>query len=208
MPEPEDSRLKYDALQRAMAILQAAQPKEGEEANPQLQYEAQAKAYATLVDYLRPPPPARKVVKLSDLQKMVGETFTVEIEMPMQGLVSVEGHRLSPAEVDVFQSVINEVLPPQVKGTPADKPQFNEFEPEYVKRKKKAFKLARALALYWAYPMFAGEKPGLEKHEEIYAFIQSRLTDSILDALLHPLNDWGLRKVALVNFISGSSPTS
>ena len=208
MPESNDSRLKYDALQRAVAILQAAQPKEGEEPNPQLQFEAQQKAYNALVDYLKPPPAPKKIAKLADLQAMVMETFTVNIELPMQGTIAVEGRRLSPAEVDQFQSIINEVLPPQVKGSPADKPQFNDADPEYMKRKRKAFGVARAWALYCAYPMFKEERPGLEKQDDIYQFIQSKLTESILEVLLHPLNDWGLRKVALVNFISGSSPTS
>jgi hypothetical protein len=204
----ENDRLKYDALQRALTILAGAQPAEGDTPNPQLQLEAQQKAYDALLSYLAPPPPPKKIVKLSDLQSMVDETFDVEVDLPLQGTVAITGRRLSPAELEVVQSIANSVLPPQVKGTPAEKPVFNDNDPDYLRNKKRVLITARAVALYTAYPMFREEKPKLEKHSDIYEFVQSKLTEPILETLFVPLNDGGLRKVALVNFTSASSRQS
>ena len=114
---PDEPRLKYDALQRALAILASAEPKEGETPNPQLQLEAQQKAYETLLKYLEPPPAPKKIVKLADLQSMVDETFTVEVDLPVKGTVGIEGRRLSPAELAAIGSIFDSVMPPIVKGT-------------------------------------------------------------------------------------------
>ena len=154
------------------------------------------------------PKPPRRITKLSELQAMCEERFDIEIQITSNEPVLITGRRLTPAESTILDEIINSVLPPSIKGVKAEDDRFDFNNAGFIKAKKAAMVKARALGVYWAYPMYWGDGPLTTDTEAIVKFVQSKLTEAVLQVLWQQLQDGGVRKVSFINFSSANSQTN
>ena len=111
-----------------------------------------------------PPPPAAVVERVGTLGELVARLPGVECALKLgEKTVVVAGRRLTPGEERRVFSLVNECFPPVIPGVPGPdgKPGEERYavtDPGYLKRKAEQYSLARALALWWGYPMFREQR--------------------------------------------------
>lgn len=125
------------------------------------------------------------------------------VQFTFDGLpYEIEVRTLLPHEDALLDQMMDSVLPPlKASGPkPGDAMIPDIGNPDYQKRKNDAYITARALALYWAVPIFSAEKPGLKNASEITDYVQSKLTTQLLDTLFNGVRNGRVDLAALVNF--------
>lgn len=69
---------------------------------------------------------------------------------------------------------------------------YDEFDPGYLEKRETAAKKVRSLVVYACCPSVAAAKPGLTAVDEIHAFVQTILTENILNLLALKAQEGGL----------------
>ena len=139
------------------------------------------------------------ITSLADLQKQIEAPLTIRVQY--QGtLYAFPARRLTPEENAMLKELDSSVLPPLIKGPTAADDRHDWGSAEYLKRKEPVEIAVRSLCLYWTIPAFAAEKPALKKREEIVAFVQTKLTAPILEALY-----MGIRKAERPDIIEATN---
>ena len=111
-----------------------------------------------------PPPPAAVVERVGTLGELVARLPGVECALKLgEKTVVVAGRRLTPGEERRVFALVNECFPPVIPGVPGPdgKPGEERYavtDPGYLKRKAEQYSLARALALWWGYPLFREQR--------------------------------------------------
>lgn len=169
----------------------------------------------------------KAVESLEDLNRIVQKEFFIELQIGFPSAssdndmtlrqvdvaetrtgttVRFKIRRLKPFETQRVADIQNEVIPPMRKvrqgRDDAEEPDF--MNPEYLKAREIARIRGRALAVYLGVDVFNREKTSLGSIDEIFEFVQGKLTDHILDVLFNAVNDSGVEKAHLVNFTSTS----
>lgn len=147
-------------------------------------------------------PTRQKVYTLAMLQQQC-ETKK-EVQFTLDNIpYAVEVRTLTPDEDAQLEQILDAVVPPMRPvpgGKAGDAPMPDIANVEYQKKKSEAGLMVRALALYWAVPIFCQEKPGLTNGTDIKNFIQSKLNNAILDVLFAGVRNGRIGTASLVNF--------
>jgi len=96
---------------------------------------------------------------------------------------------LRPDETEKLELILKEAHPPLKEVAQADGRREMQYvpDPETLEKSAHLQRVARALALWWACPIFRESDDGKklvesgEKRDDVFAFIQSKFTDSILE---------------------------
>jgi hypothetical protein len=154
------------------------------------------------VQVLKREPDRQNVFSLALLQAQCEKKKAVHFTL--DGLpYSIEVRTLLPEEDAQLDQLLDSVIPPMKAATgakPGDPMIPDIANPDYQKRKNDTYLTARALALYWAVPVFSAEKPGLKTATEITEFVQKKLTTQLLDILFNGVRNGRIELAALVNF--------
>lgn len=138
--------------------------------------------------------PPVEITELSQLEKLShGEPIIARIVVRGQP-VKLVGRRLKPAETKEVQLLLERclppLLPPEKEGEPA---RYDFRNPKYLEEKEEHRRMARALAIYSAFPVF---KQALEKEggptdrDRIVRFIEEReIEDDILEELFRLITE-------------------
>jgi hypothetical protein len=145
------------------------------------------------------PPKLTVVTSLEQLQKECERNLKIEFDYDGKKF-QMEARRLTPAQDAKLAEILDLIVPPMIRGKQMEDDRPDVTNLEFIQKKNQAAIIARALALYWCVPVFGAEKPGLEKREEIVAFIQSKLNDQILNILYNAIRQGGVTIAELVNF--------
>jgi hypothetical protein len=129
---------------------------------------------------------------LEELQKICRAPLRCEFIL-QEKKVTVEVHRLTPLQTDEIEAIRREPTPPILKGRTPEENKPNYEDPAYKDACAKHGKLARAMTIYFGCPLFATEKPGLTNREHVYEFVQSKLTDLILEVIYLTISGEALR---------------
>ena len=131
-----------------------------------------------------PAPPYRTLTTLAELVAICADPVVVE------GLVGAhrirfEGRRLTPDEHRRVRQLLEQTLPPELPPeTPGGEVRYNLRAPEFLARREENRRKARALALYWAFPLFGREEVRAtpRPESEVVAVVeQAAVEDSLLD---------------------------
>jgi hypothetical protein len=154
------------------------------------------------------PPAIKTITKLEELQGMVNQKFFVDITLAGQDPVRVEGRRLNPAERAITRDMNDSIVPPLIKGATAKDDRNDWSEKGFILARNRMARTTRAMEVYWSYSFIQDGRPNLSKSEDIEKYVQSILSDAVVQALWAGVNDGGIRKVVLVNFTSAESLTN
>jgi hypothetical protein len=147
----------------------------------------------------KPQPTSSKVSSLAELSAIVDKPLLIEFDW-MGSLVQIEARRLRPAESAILSEMMDEAVPPVIKGRTMDEDRPDYGNVDFIKKKAQVGIEARAMALYWCVKMFSDAKPGLSNRKEITEFIQSQLSESVLRAMWNGVSHPVIEKSELVNF--------
>lgn len=131
------------------------------------------------------PAPPTRITSLGQLERIV-ERPVEFVDWIWNERVLITGRLLHPEETEQLRLILNEALPPLVeKDVNGQKVrEHDNSDPKFLEKLRRGERLARALACYWAFPLFAAERPGLADREEILKFVESRkLTERLLDRM-------------------------
>ncbi len=178
--------------------------KDGPAVTPEDAAKTQALVEAVMAEQAsQPSPPSstapRKITTLDELSAIVDKPLTVEIDFLGQ-VLQIDCRRLTPAESAILSEIVDEAIPPVIKGRTMDEDRPDYDNPAFLKKKALVSLEARAMAIYWCVPMFNQAKPGLTNRSEITAFVQSKLNDGVLRALWQSISMPGVNRADLVNF--------
>jgi hypothetical protein len=176
-----------------------------------------------------PVPPApqpveyREIATLADLEKVCSAPVVVECLLanttPPQP-IRLTGKRLTPDQEKrvklILEAAVPPLLPPDPERPQAER-QYDFHAPGYLQAKETNQRLARALTLYWAFPIFvtgwedykkslSPVPPGAPNETQIMEFIESRPLDSTMLDLAYEMVTRNIAYVdeARVGFMSGS----
>lgn len=150
--------------------------------------------------------PPLEITELSQLEKLShGEPIVVDLQIHKQ-TVRLIGRRLKPSETKevklLLERALPPVLPPEREG---GQPRYDFRDPNYLRNAEEDRRVARALAIYSAFPIF---KQSLEKEgnavetKRIVEFIESReMEDDILELLFSRVTERIVGVSAHVGFI-------
>ena len=141
-----------------------------------------------------------KVATLAELSAIIDKPLTVEIDW-MGKAIQLEARRLTPAESAMLTEIMDEAIPPIVKGRTMDEDRPDYANADFIKKKGVVAVEARAMAIYWCVKMFREAKPDLKNRKEITDFVQGQLNESVHRALWQAISEPGVKNAALVNFI-------
>ena len=159
---------------------------------------------AGATDSGEPTKPA-KASSLSELQKFAD--LLTEVPISLNGnTFMVDVRRMRPEEEAKLAAILDAVTPPIKTGKTPEDDRIDFQNPAFIKAKATAEITARALALYWCVPLFGVEKPGLANQNEITEFVQSKLTNAVLNILYAETRNGGIRIPEMANFFSGAQP--
>jgi hypothetical protein len=142
--------------------------------------------------------------QFESLAVLCRKPITVEIVFDNEKF-TIEARRLTPAEDRAIDDIVAPVIPPIIKGKTPDDDRTDWTNADFIRRKAAAEVQARSLGLYMAVPGISAAKPGLVKHDEITAHVQSLFNEQILGLLWQAVRDGGVSKASLVNFTSPSA---
>jgi hypothetical protein len=150
------------------------------------------------------PKPPLEITELSQLEKLShGEPIVVDLQI-RKTAVRLVGRRLRPSESKevklLLERALPPVLPPEREG---GQPRYDFRDPNYLRTAEEDRRVARALAIYSAFPIF---KQALENdaadNKLIVEFIESReMDDDILDLLFARITERIVGVSAYVGFI-------
>jgi len=150
--------------------------------------------------------PVTEITELSQLEKLShGEPIVVDLEIRQQS-VRLVGRRLKPSETKEVKLLLERALPPVLPpGKEGGQPRYDLRDPNYLRAAEEDRRIARALAIYSAFPVFrqALEKEGgAIDNKRIVDFIESReLEDDILELLFSRITERIVGVSAYVGFI-------
>lgn len=161
---------------------------------------------------LTPPPPApTRIASWQQLDELCAAPITARflldgrlIELPLRRLSPAEQHRLDTV-YNFTSARSSEVRPPLVAGA-SDK--YNHEDADYVLKLEHLRRLARAMTIYAACPVLQAAGPVLTQREEIAVFVNSKLTDQLLDLLFVTISVGGLDLADRVSFTSPLDSTT
>lgn len=140
---------------------------------------------------------------LKDLKLLIERKRTVNIRVG-EKTASIEFRLLRPDETGMILDRTSTLMPPQ-----KDNPPEGEFNPEthlnwtdhdFIRKKRAVETECRALALYWCVSMFQEDNPDLTDVDDIVAYVQSNLEESLLEQLYVAVQDQPFQEIALANF--------
>jgi hypothetical protein len=152
------------------------------------------------------PKPPLEITELSQLEKLShGEPIIVDLQI-RKATVRLIGRRLKPSESKEVKLLLERALPPVL---PAEReggqPRYDFRDPNYLRSAEEDRRVARALAIYSAFPIF---KQALQKEGEaldnkrIVEFIEGReMDDDILDLLFNRVTERIVGVAPYVGFI-------
>lgn len=150
-------------------------------------------------------PEYRQLKSIEDLEKACSRP--VVVECVIQGdRIRFEGRRLTPDERRRLQVLLELALPPELPPErEGGEPRYDFRDPKYLEARALNRRRARALALYWAFPIFQTETP-LNEDQIVERIENSHVDDSVLE-LAFTLLTQEITAVdpARVGFTSGSS---
>lgn len=130
----------------------------------------------------------RPVGSLAELETLCREPISVRLKAGGK-TIEVQAYRLTVRQEEERLTIIRKYTPPMITkgpdGRPLARPEYDERNPEYLANLEKQMRLARAVAVYRAVPIFqSGEEMS---HEEIKQRLEERLTDGVLNAIYETL---------------------
>jgi hypothetical protein len=152
------------------------------------------------------PKPLLEITELSQLEKLShGEPIVVELQI-RKTAVRLVGRRLKPSETKevklLLERALPPVLPPEREG---GQPRYDFRDPNYLRSAEEDRRVARALAIYSAFPIFRQsleKEGGAVDHKRIVEFVESReMDDDILDLLFGRITERIVGVSAYVGFI-------
>lgn len=152
-----------------------------------------------------------RVATLSELEAAVNEELDLVVKLPGNRTMLVPVRRLTPAESARLFELLEESVPPVKKVSGPDGVEREEFDlanGPYRKKQRERERECRALALWWACPLFraspaapAGTEPGAEPTaSQIVTFVEGRLTEDILEQIYTVARALDLEVMRRVNF--------
>ncbi len=143
--------------------------------------------------------PTVAITSLKDIQALCQQLNKVEFDYFGKQCV-LEVRRLFPHEEAKINEIIEAVVPAIIKGKTPEEDRLDLNNPNYVKAKSEAALKARAQAIYWAVPAIQVDRPGLTDLNAVRDYVQSILTEPILDVLWQATRKTGIDLAELVNF--------
>jgi hypothetical protein len=148
----------------------------------------------------QPNPATTPITSLKELNALIRKRMKVEFDFNGTKC-ALEMRRLTAAESSKISEILESVTPPLIKGKTMDDDRLDLTNASYIKAKNLAAIQARAQAVYWSYPEVSAGNPNLKDPVEIADYVQSQLTDPIVQILYNATQDNGIGGVAeLVNF--------
>lgn len=141
----------------------------------------------------------KAVTSLDELNQLCCKPFNVTISIDGQSY-SIPCRRLTPAESAQIALIIDEVLPSQQLGQDGKDAQYTV---DAATRKKlgDANRDAMAMTVYIGCPMYRDKKPGLTNRKDIREFVDSVLSDHVVQAIYNAIVGGNIDMQAHVNFI-------
>lgn len=161
--------------------------------------------------------PAVKIVSsLDEIEAWHKKPIGVQVSLGGQPF-KFEGRMLLPFEEQQIKELLERALPPRIPGADGAEDRYDMQDADYRARKRECWRTARALALWWGFPVFraTAEKESLalktatpEDLKQIMEFIEHRnFDDEVLEVLFGALTLSVLSVQEFTGFISGSSST-
>lgn len=174
-------------------------PKKNKDVPPVTPADTTTPIVDTIMAEAPPPPAIRKIATLDELSAILDKPMTVEIDF-MGQVIQIDCRRLTPAESAILSEIVDEAIPPVIKGKTMDDDRPDYDNPIFLKKKAQVAIEARAMGIYWCVPMFNQAKPGLTNRVEVTNFVQSKLNEGVLRALWQSISMAGVNRADLVNF--------
>ncbi len=156
----------------------------------------------------------KTLTSLAEFEAVCSQPIIVECVMHGKTAIRLEGKPLRPDQVKRLNLILNQAMPPELPPDPAvpdGEPRFDFRDLDYQTRKETNRRKARALALWWSFPLFSQAKAQVADtaptEDEIMDFVESRqLDDTTLDlAFAMVTRDVvGIVDPKRVGFMSGS----
>ena len=140
------------------------------------------------------------IATLDQLQALVDAPVYCDFALDGQ-LIRVPCKRASQDVEEQIRSIEREAQP---KFDPKRGPNgdYDYSAPDYLAKRDKNAKVARALRVYTCCPAVAAQKPGLTDREQIYQYVKSILSENILELIALTTQGGGVGLVEKVNFTS------
>lgn len=148
---------------------------------------------------------------LEAIQEMVAAP--VEVQFQVNGHdCEIVARLLTPAETEVLKLILDEAMPPIIRGKTEADDRIDFANPDYLRKKGERERLARALAVFWTCKDFQDAfrkehgkdfdmmAPG--QRGNILVFVQKMLVDDALDIIYKTVANPAISVKDLVNLPS------
>jgi hypothetical protein len=140
---------------------------------------------------------AVRIESLKQLQERCEQPVICRFRLDDQEL-EVPCRRLTPK----LQEQVREVLREAVPKWKADRKDYDALDPDYLAKRDRNAKVARALVIYNGCPLVAQARPGLLDRMTIYEYVQGLFAENILEMLALTIESGGLELMERANFTS------
>lgn len=133
-----------------------------------------------------------KITTLAGLEGALQQEMVCRFHLDVgEQQVEIKVKPISPALQERVRAITRAVVPPYI---PARK-DYDPLDAKYQEERDKAQLTARAVIVYFCCPEVNAKKAGLQTNQQIYEFVQSLLTENILDLLALTAQKGGLGSV-------------
>lgn len=139
------------------------------------------------------------IKSLDELNQLCSKPFNVTLSIDGQSY-SIPCRRLTPCESAQIAMIIDEVLPSQQLGQDGKEAQYT-VDSATRKKLAEANRDAMAMTVYLGCPMYREKKPGLTNRKDIREFVDSVLSDHVVQAIYNAIVGGNIDMQAHVNFI-------
>lgn len=160
------------------------------------------------------PPPGYEILTVTTLDQLQAACDTrlhVKVALPSNKGITVAlipVRMLRPNETEQLELILKEAQPPMQEVVQPDGRKEMQYipTPETLEKAARLQRICRALALWWACPLFKESDQGKqiikegEKRDTIFDFVQSKFTESILDKLYQVCRSQEFQLEDRVNF--------
>ncbi len=118
------------------------------------------------------------ITSFEQLEKLVASPVICRFEVDGQ-IVELPVNRITPQIAERRRTIVRSVQPPFKK----ERNDYDPLDAKYLQARDQAEMQARALVVYSCCPGIAAKKPGLTNDAQILEFVQSLLTENLLDLI-------------------------
>lgn len=132
--------------------------------------------------------PAPLVIEnIDQLQDLVAAPMIVPFSIDGKA-IHLPIRRATPAMLETYRETVRKVQPP----FKAERKDYDPLDPTYLANRDAAMKKARNYLVYSCCPAVSAKKPGLTSPDEISPFVQTILTENLLDLIAASAQAGGL----------------